>query len=201
MNRSLFALVLAAGACCPGATVDSFTSGIQVARPSFWGQSFTTPAGGPWDSLTFNFYSGEFPSPISPIAQGTGYLLTEQYTGDPANLSSSTPGFLATSTGISSNEYVFASSVELLPGTKYFFYENASFNADNDAFVPSTSSYYSAGSSSPFASFGTAGDFSVNGDIAAASVPETRSGMLVLLGLCSLILSHRWARRLLTLGV
>jgi hypothetical protein len=201
MNRSLFALILAAAACCPGATIDSFTSGIQVAPSSFWGQSFTTPAGGPWDSLTFNFYSGEFPSPISPIAQGTGYLLTEQYTGDPANLSNSTPGFLAASTGISNNEYVFASSVELLPATEYFFYENASFNADGDASVPSSSSYDSASSSSPFASFGTQADFSVNGNIVAAGVPETRPAMLVLLGLCSLILSRRWAWKLRTLGV
>jgi hypothetical protein len=197
MNRSLFALVLAAAACCPGATIDSFASGIQVAKASFWGQSFTTPAGGPWDSLTFNFYSGEFPSPISPIAEGTGYLLTQQYNGDPANLSNATPGFLAASTGISNNEYVFASSVELLPATEYFFYENASFSADGDASLPSSSSYESASSSSPFASIRTALDFSVNGNIVAASVPETPTAALVLLGLCSLILSQRWARKLL----
>jgi hypothetical protein len=93
--------------------------GIDIA---FLGQSFTTPSGGPWDDVTFNFYS-DLP-PTTPTAAGTAFLLSKEYLGTPSNLSSSTPGFLGESTGITGGRYVFPAALELQPGNQYFVYGN-----------------------------------------------------------------------------
>jgi hypothetical protein len=55
-------------------------------------------SGGPWDDVTFNFYSNV--PPTIPAAIVTAFLLDEEYLGTPSNLSSSIPGFLAESTEI-----------------------------------------------------------------------------------------------------
>ena len=47
-----------------------------------------------------------------------------QYLGTPANLSSSTTGFLGQATA-AGGFYTFGPSLTLLPNTQYFFYENA----------------------------------------------------------------------------
>ena len=93
--------------------------GIDIA---FLGQSFTTPSGGPWDDVTFNFYSNV--PPTTPTAAGTAFLLSQEYLGTPSNLSSSTPGFLGESTGITGGRYVFPAALELQPGNQYFVYGN-----------------------------------------------------------------------------
>ena len=176
---------------CQSATIDSFTSGNAVTIANYWGQSFTTPAGGPWEDLTFNFYTSPNDVTITPIAAGTGYLLTQQYTGTPANIGSFAPGFLAASTDISNNEYVFAPSVQLLAGTVYYFYENASINICADPSLPASSSYIASGSASPFTNFGNPADFTLSGNIAAGSVPEPLTAVLALMGLCSIIIFLR----------
>jgi len=101
------------------------TSGADsTVVPTYCGQSFTTPSGGPWHNITFNFYStpagGATPA-STPAAAGTAFLLTQEYLGTPAALSSSTPGYLAQSISISGGVYVFPSSLALSPGTKYWF--------------------------------------------------------------------------------
>ena len=70
-----------------------------AANDSLPGVSLTTPVGGPWDSITFNF----FDTNGDPEANGNLYILTSQYLGTPNGLSTLTPGFLAQSIGTVAN--------------------------------------------------------------------------------------------------
>ena len=177
------------------ATINSFTSGYAVTAPNYWGQSFTTPSVGPWDDLTFNFYTSPNQDfTITPIAAGTGYLFTQAYTSTLANLGSTAPGFVAESTEILNNEYVFASTVQLLPDTVYYFYEDAGLGICADPNVQSSSSYYASDTSTAFSSAGTPADFRLSGDIAAASAPEPLPGLLLLAGFCLTSIGHRRTR-------
>jgi hypothetical protein len=115
-------------------TIIQWTSGTAgIYEPVYFGESFTTPSGGPWNNITFNFYSTPAGGPATPastpLAAGTAFLLTAEYLGTPAALSSSTPGYLAQSTSISGGLYIFPSSLVLSPGTKYWIYENAPMTA------------------------------------------------------------------------
>lgn len=85
---------------------------------NFAGQSVTTPAGGLFNNLRFNWYTfaGD------PTAFGTLYLLSAEYLGLPGGLSPSTPGFIARSLTIVGNEYRFDPAVEINGGTQYWFY-------------------------------------------------------------------------------
>jgi hypothetical protein len=58
-----------------------------------------------------------------PAAAGTGYLLSQPYTGTVNALSTSAPGYLASVTA-SNGYYNFGSSVSLTGGSTYYFYEN-----------------------------------------------------------------------------
>jgi hypothetical protein len=97
---------------------------------SFVGQSVTTAAaGGPWNNIIFNWYSDR-PATI-PTAFGTLFLLNQEYhasslsDGTPAELSSSTTGYIAEAVA-SGGQYTFAAGVTLAANTQYFFYTNAS---------------------------------------------------------------------------
>jgi hypothetical protein len=62
------------------------------------GESFTTPGGGPRNSISFNFYSDIFYTdipPATPVAPGTAFLLSMAYAESPAAVSNATPGFIA----------------------------------------------------------------------------------------------------------
>jgi hypothetical protein len=96
-----------------------FTAGTDT-MTFVTGQSATTTTGGPFDHITFNFYSDV--AGTMPTARGDLFILTQEYLGTSSGLSSSTPGFLAESTGISGGVYQFDSSVTLMGGTQYFFY-------------------------------------------------------------------------------
>lgn len=86
------------------------------------GQSFTTVSIVPESHIVFNFFS-DVPA-TTPYGLGTGFLLSREYTGTPANLSSATPGFVGQATA-SGGFYTFAPNLTLAPGTQYFFYETA----------------------------------------------------------------------------
>ena len=58
-------------------TIASFTGGIGFNQQGYFGQSFTTVAGGPASNITFNFFS-DIPA-TTPFASGTGFILTMQY--------------------------------------------------------------------------------------------------------------------------
>jgi hypothetical protein len=124
------------------------TAGTTGANTFFPGQSLTTPGGGPWDHITFNFFS-DVPA-TTPTAAGTLFLLSQEYLGTPADLSSSTPGFLAQSQSISGGMYIFDPSIALQPNTQYFFYANASFLNSGGNTVPGGNVYFTFSATSPF---------------------------------------------------
>ena len=82
---------------------------------SAFGQSLTTPGGGPWANIAFNFYSIS----SNPYASGSLYLLDHEYTGTLANLSAQTNLGVATA---SVSAWIFNPSVTLQAGTQYWFY-------------------------------------------------------------------------------
>jgi hypothetical protein len=82
------------------------------------GQSVTTPPGGPFNNIRFNWYTFSG----TPTAFGTLYVLTQEYLGLPSGLGPSTPGFVASSDSIVDNVYRFAPAVTLNGGTQYWFY-------------------------------------------------------------------------------
>lgn len=150
----------------------SFTSGL------YFGQSFTTVTVSPESNIAFNFFS-DVPA-TTPFAIGTGFLLSMEYLGTPSNLSSSTPGFLGQATA-SGGFYAFNTSLILLPGTQYFFYENALINSPisggniyaggHDYFATSASSNFNPGD--PHSA-----NFRVTGIL--ASVPDTSPTLILL---------------------
>jgi hypothetical protein len=86
------------------------------------GQEVTTPSGGPWNNIVFDFYDGNG----NPAALGTVYLLSQPYTGTASALTSSTPGFIAGAVGGGlGGSYTFATSVTLQSNTAYYFYDSA----------------------------------------------------------------------------
>ncbi len=101
-----------------GETIVEQTAGTQNVRQAvFFGQSFTTPGGGPWRNITFNFFSDRG---VTPAAAGTVYVFTSAYNGTPSALSTSQ--YVARSTGISNGSYVFDPSFVLQSNTRYFVY-------------------------------------------------------------------------------
>jgi hypothetical protein len=87
------------------------------------GESFTTPGGGPWNDISFNFYSN-IPA-TTPAAPGTAFLFSQPYTGTVAALGSAAPGFITSSISNAGGIYTFDSSVTLQPNTQYWIYNNA----------------------------------------------------------------------------
>jgi len=155
LQHSLLWIVLAATVLpAPAQIILQVTSGTGTAA-EFFGQSFTTPAGGPWSGITFNFYStpavGATPA-STPVAAGTAFLLTREYLGTPAALSTSTPGFLAQSISIFGGVYAFPPSVVLNPGTEYWIYENASITITGNGTggSPAGAAYFAATANTSF---------------------------------------------------
>jgi len=89
----ILAAIVALATATLAATIDSQTAGSNFVGNStnYFGESFTTPGGGPWTDIGFNFYSN-IPA-TTPVAVGTAFMLSEEYSGLPSGLSSSTPGF------------------------------------------------------------------------------------------------------------
>ncbi len=149
----------------------------------FFGQSVTTPSGGPWNNVVFNFFSD--PTATTPTAAGTVYLLTQSYTGAPNALSSGTAGFLA-SAAAAGGFYTFSANVTLQPGTQYFFYTDTinfitgggdSYSGGSVFFSPAAGTNYAANSGDA--------DFRLQGSVVTA-VPEPSSLMLLGTGLSAL---------------
>lgn len=83
------------------------------------GHSFTVPAHGPYNHITWSWLEIDG---TTRLAAGNLFLLTQEYLGNPAGLSSSTPGYLAESTGIANDAYVFDPQLTLQPLTQYWVY-------------------------------------------------------------------------------
>ena len=185
--------------CGYSAKADTLAEVTTLTVPNaaaFFGQSFATPSGGPWSQITFNFYS-DVPA-TTPSAVGTGFILSLEYLGTPADLSSSAAGFMAESTGISGGRFVFDPLLVLQPDTRYYFYGNAEFAAGTvtggwDGFTETqTWVSWSYLSTENFESgFEVA---SANFNVSGTPIPETSTIALLGIGLIGLI-SYGWRRR------
>jgi hypothetical protein len=143
----------------------------------FAAQSFTTPAGGPFDDIVFNFY---FNNVATPEAPGTLFLLSQSFSGSPNELSTATPGYLDSAAG-ANGTYAFNLGTTLQASTQYFVYENGSvatfsYNNPSDyaggaflvAPLSGNTSYFSAFSPAQLSS-----DFTLAGNPVAAPEPTT----------------------------
>lgn len=159
------------------ATVDENTAGPSAgSNADFWGENFITPASSSFNNIAFTFLT-DFPNNTN-FASGTGFLLSVEYLGTPANLSASTPGFLDQAIA-SGNFYTFTPSITLAPATTYYFYENVSI-APNTIFGGNVYAghqfYVSSASGSNFSGGGQPLNFRVTG----SQVPEPSTSALLL---------------------
>jgi hypothetical protein len=94
---------------------------------NYLGQSITIPGAVSYNNLRFN-WDGYASSTVTappirgPLAVGALFVLTQEYLGLPGALGSATPGFLAQSERVDQGQYVFAPSITLKGGTRYWFY-------------------------------------------------------------------------------
>ena len=174
-----FAAVLLSSISASATSITSYTGGL-VAATFVPGQSITTGSGGPWNDLSFNFFS-DVPA-LTPTAAGSLFLLSQEYLGTPAALSSATAGFIAESQSISGGIYFFDPTVTILANTQYFFYTTVPiFNSGGGG-----GTGYAGGENYQATSIGTPfinphrpdANFQLTGDV----VPVPEPGSLLLLG-------------------
>ena len=120
----LLALGLAGQLTVVRADTIATNCGLNCAQNTFYGsgvtalgQSITTPGGGPWTNVAFNFYT----TGLEAHAVGTLYTLSQPYFGRATDLSNSTTGFLA-SAAANGTSYMFNSLLTLQPNQTYYFY-------------------------------------------------------------------------------
>ena len=166
---------------------------------AYVGESFTTPSDFLYYNLSFNFYANL--AATTPTAGGTAFILNQPYTGTPAGLSVTTPGFLAESLGTASVASTFNPGFILTTGTTYYLYENALITTSGGNAFPGGNAYFANGSATNFATFAApagglqAANFSLNGtQVGVPLVPEPSTWALSALGMVGLG-AMAWRRR------
>lgn len=155
-----------------------------------FGQSVTTPAGGPWNNIRFHFNIGESGQLFDPTATGafgTLFLLSQSYSGTAAGLSNATPGFLASTASISGGTWQFAPEVTLQENTQYFFFMGSALGPTQVLWQSNGNNYAGGNGFQSFAGINYAAlpsfdnVFVLQGDV--AGVPEPSTFVLFALGL------------------
>ena len=168
VSRLALLCLAAASVCARADVLSQATDGPFVNYAPYIGQSFTAAGTGSYTHITFNFYT---PGGTA-FAAGTGYLFSAPYTGTPSGLNALDPNLLGTAAA-SGGTYDFGSSLTLIGGDTYYFYESAALpqgTITGDSTYPGHAYFtYSSGSTySP----DTSADFLVTGTPAAAPEPS-----------------------------
>jgi hypothetical protein len=202
MKSRLLLMIFAATASLASADVIvAYTAGSDGTVTEWVGESFTTPVGGPWTDIAFNFYS-DIPA-ATPAAAGDAFLLTQEYLGTPSALSSSTPGFLAESTGNSGGVYTFAPGVVVNASTQYWLYEDTSVTVSGSSTAggPSGQAYFATSAATDFAASGTQlANFTLSGSVDPAPEPSTLFSTFAGAGLLAGIALLKRRRSSMTFG-
>jgi hypothetical protein len=184
-------VTLAAPSPAAASTITSYT-GAASSATIVPGQSVTTPAGGPWDNLTFNWF---FSRDGAPAADGALFLLSQAYTGTPAALNAATPGVLATTSNTSGGMWLFDPSVTIQGATQYFFYSNfpAQLQLEQVGNYPGGEGFLTAANlTTPWSSDSTRDlNFVLAGTLVTAAVPEPGSLLLLGTGLAAAVVVRR----------
>jgi hypothetical protein len=165
--------------------------GTALASGFIFGQSITTPAGGPWHDLTLNFFSDN--PPTMPTAAGTAFLLKQEYLGTPGNLSSA-PGLLAQTRNIVGGQWVFAPDVTVQPNTMYWIYEDTPISVTSGGNVITGGHLYFNSASGSLQATTLSNDFRFSWDVVLAMTPEPSTFALFGLGAIGMM-GYGWRRR------
>jgi hypothetical protein len=107
-------------------------------------QSFTTPSGGPWDDIAFNFFSN-VPA-TTPVAGGTAILTSFFSLNVGTDIVDNIPvhgGFiLARTSTVVGGQWVFDPSLILQPNTQYVLYEDTQLMTSGGAGLAGAQIYY-----------------------------------------------------------
>lgn len=168
------------------ATISSATTGNGSANNPYYSQGLTLGSGGDWNNISFAFDRNSGAG-FTAYAAGDLFILTANYSGTPAALSSSTSGYLAQSNGISNGFWTFDSSVTLQSSSTYYFVmgdrANASSTRIYGVFNNSAPGLgVSSGANSAY--FGNNNDFDhiLRGEVVPPSTVPLPAGMPLLIG-------------------
>ena len=199
MRVALLTALLFSTAAVDGAVILSEKDGTSSVVNQIPGQSLETGSGGSWTDITFNFYNAD--SPPDSVASGTLYLLSQEYLGQPVNLSTGTSGYIShtstTQAEGSGNEWVF-SEVTLESETQYWFYATSSqsivVNGSNDDGIGGQ--YYEA--NSPTLAFAATtetedANFELEGTASSEAIPEP--GSMLISGIAGIGMAWSAVRR------
>ncbi len=117
-------LLLSSDASSRAGTVAESRLGYALSFTTYVGQSFTTGPAAEYAGISFNLYRTKGNPSTNPYADPdyTYYLLSKEFLGRYDQLSDTTSGFIAKTTGVRGDQYVFDPSVTLLGNTQYWLY-------------------------------------------------------------------------------